>query len=580
MKQPKLLWILGALLIGLVIITSLPVSAGHAPNNYFNTPAQLAPTPQSGNAGNVRIGEPLVATSFDGSLRDLPQMRTPLDSNAAPKFVPRHVPARPRAPITSAASDPVVQASFGKARMPTPEQSFDGLGYTGYYPPDPNGDVGPNHYIQAVNISFAIYNKSGALLAATSFNNFFFNASFNDPCRKNSVRGDPIVIYDAISGRWLLSAFAFFDDLNGLPAAPFYECIAISKTADPVNGGWWQYVLLADNTFMNDYPKFGVWSDGIYMAASMWSNSAFQFSRVWAFDRTGLINGGPVQIVSFNVPGGSAYPVLLPSNLRGTTMPPAGTPSFFASIDEPNILHLWKFHVDWNTPANSTFTGPTNLITASFTMPCGAASFDCVPQAGGTTLDALGDRLMMQLQYRNISGIESLWVNHTVAAGSGNGYPTGIRWYEIRNPSGTPFIYQQGTFQPDTNYRWMGSLAVDGQGNMALGYSVSSATLYPGIRYTGRNATDPLGALCLGEATLIDGGGAQTVTGRWGDYSAMTIDPTDDLTFWYTNQYYANSGGSWKTRIGSFKIQSVSQNIPRPFIYYFPVIGKAENLCY
>jgi len=205
-------------------------------------------------------------------------------------------------------------------------------------------------------------------------------------------------------------------------------------------------------------------------------------------------------------------------------------------------------------------------------MPCDAANIlTCVPQQGGEAVDALGDRLMMQLQYRNIGGVESLWANHTVADSRAVGHPTGIRWYEIRNPNGTPSVYQWSTFQPDTNYRWMGSLAVDRQGNMALGYSVSSASMYPAIRYTGRLSTDSLGQLPQGEITLIAGTGSQSGGhNRWGDYIAMTVDPVDDCTFWYTNQYYATTGNNWQTRIGSFKFSSCIT-----YWYYFPFVSKA-----
>ncbi|MDP2990140.1 MAG: hypothetical protein Q8O57_06195, partial [Kiritimatiellota bacterium] len=337
--------------------------------------------------------------------------------------------------------------------MPTPLENFKGLDLANWgsgWPPDSNGDVGPNHYIQAVNTSIGILSKSGTLQAAFTFDYFFEGTG--TPC-DGSNRGDPIVLYDSLANRWLIGDFAWTNVDNG----PYYECIAVSKTADPISGGWWQYALLAHPTYLNDYPKLAVWSDAYYMSANLFdlfnggTGYTWQGVRVWALNRDDMISGAPaVRNVFFDLSPSSGYGSLLPSHLHGAP-PPAGTPNFFASIDEPNLFHLWKFHVDWNTPANSTFTGPTDLTVANFVMPCDAANIlACVPQQGGEAVDALGDRLMMQLQYRNIGGVESLWANHTVANSSVVGHPTGIRWYEIRNPNGTPVVYQQGTFQPDT----------------------------------------------------------------------------------------------------------------------------------
>lgn len=270
----------------------------------------------------------------------------------------------------------------------------------------------------------------------------------------------------------------------------------------------------------------------------------------------------------------------MPGNLRGTTAPPTGEPAFYASIDQPSTFHLWKFHVNWSNLASSTFTGPTDLTVANLAMPCNTANTQaCVPESGGESVDALGDRLMMQLQYRNIAGTESLWANHTVAADANVGTPTGIRWYEIRNPNGSPNIYQQGTHQPDSNYRWMASLAVDQAGNMALGFSLSSASMFPAIATTGRRASDPLGTLTQSETTLIQGTGSQNGNqNRWGDYSAMTIDPSDGCTSWYTNMYYSSTGTNWRTRIGSFRFTSSPSGSPPPlglYVYYLPMIARS-----
>ena len=555
-----------------------------------HAPLAAAPSPQSNIQGPFTITSVKVA-SFDGDVRRLPTLRAnapnvereaprPLRRTSAPT-VP--APTAPRAPSNQPAAAPVAPRAL------TSLQNFDGLDrYAGggWVPPDPNGDVGPNHYIQAVNIALGIYNKTGAQLAAFSYDALF--AGGVAPCNTSNY-GDPVVLYDAISDRWIAIDFAYYNS-NG----PFYECIAVSKSADPVSGGWWLYTVDVSETgapgvyWFDDYPKLAVWSDGIYMSANMYNaaGTVFESARVFAFNRNDLINGAPTGLrnVYFNV--GGSYSTLLPSNLRGA-LPPPGTPSFFASIDEPNSFHLWKFHVtSWGPPVIASFSGPTDLAVNNFTMPCyGATIQTCVPQLGTTqSVDSLGDRLMMQLQYRNFWGLESLWANHTIAANAAVGYPTGVRWYEIRNPNGSPTVYQQGTFQPDSNYRWMGSLALDREGNMALGYSVSSAGMYPAIRYTGRMVTDPPGQLSGWEASLIEGSGSQigTYGYRWGDYSAMTIDPCDDLTFWYTNEYFSTTSSVWRTRIGSFQLGGApAPPMPRPYVYYFPMVAKnVASGCY
>ncbi len=547
--------------------------------------AQAETKPTGAQGPGVRgpfIGPPVRAISFDGDVRKLPQAK-PLPNRERPRPLR---PGKVTAPQSNAPfRDPAVQTTKAPLVMPTPMANFKGLDFLNWgdgYPPDTNGDVGPSHYIQTVNTSIGIFSKTGTQLAAFSFDSFFTGAV--SPC--NSNQGDPVVLYDAMADRWLISDFAWTNLVNG----PYYECFAVSKTSDPVFGGWWLYTFQTDASFMADYPKIGVWPNAYYMSANMFDilngagNASYQGVRVWAFDRVSMFSG-TLNSVYFDV--SSSYFSLLPSNLRGTSQPPSGSPNFFTSIDSAfgtlTTLYLFNFTLtgSWPTPA-ATFTGPTNLTVASFTE-----RFADIPEDGGNSLDSLGDRLMMQLQYRNMNGTESLWANHTVNSGG----VTGIRWYEIRNPNGSPTIYQQGTFQPDSNYRWMGSLAVDRNGNMAVGYSVSSSGMFPAIRYAGRLSTDTLDTLGQGEASLIEGTGAQTITNRWGDYSAMTIDPSDDCTFWYTNEYYETSGGNWQTRIGSFRFPSSGSNptklgpTSRPnvpiaaFIYYFPLVFKAGPAC-
>jgi hypothetical protein len=506
----------------------------------FSSPATAA-APAERAVREPVVGKPVAAVAWNGDLRNLPQLEALPDQ--AVQVVPQgEVPIRlPNTP--SGWIDPVVQTRQGIGQMPSPIMSFKGLQRSdagGWIPPDTNGDVGPSHYIQTVNIGIGIYDKAtGAQLVKISFDSLFDGTGTS--C-DNQNRGDVIALHDHLADRWILSDFS-------LPSGgPYLECIAVSQTGDPVSGGWYFYAINAGNAYgsWHDYPKLGVWPDAYYMTANMFTPN--YGAKVWAIDRAAMLNGQPVTTVSFDL--GQAYWSLLPANLEGPE-PPAGSPEYFASVDFPNTLHLWQFHVDWDTPGNSTFTGPTDLTVADF------GYIQDIPQPSpGELVDSLADRLMMQLQYRNFGSFESLWVNHTVPSGG----VAGVRWHEVRDPGGTPALFQEGTYQPDGSYRWMGSLAVDGDGNMALGYSASSESLKPAIRYAGRLAGEVPGTLLQGETSLIEGTGVQTGGGnRWGDYSAMSVDPSDDCTFWYTTEYYEVNGSNWQTRIGSFKFPSCGQ---------------------
>jgi hypothetical protein len=522
---------------GLVSGTFIPLS------NLTNAQAatQKAGTTQP-SANGPFIGPPVYPTVFNGDLRDLvPDQPTGGGELPAPGTIKQ--PDQGGIAGSTGWVDPVAQQSLSRGQMPGPITSFEGLNIAdggGWHPPDTNGDVGPNHYIQTVNIAIGIYDKAtGQELVNLPFNTFF-QGPIGTPC-DNENRGDVVVLYDALVQRWLVTDFA-------LPATgPDYQCFAVSQSEDPVSGGWYFYAMPANfGTSWQDYPKFGVWADGWYMSANMFD--PWIGARVWALDRASMITGGALIPQAFNA--GSAFGSLLPANLRGALPPTEGTPEYFASVDFPNKLNLWQFHVDWDTPANSTFTQIASLTVADFQL-----IWD-IPQLGtGQLLDSLGDRLMMQLQYRNLNGVEALYVNHTVDTGG----LAGIRWYEIRDPGGIPVVFQQSTYQPDDKYRWMGSIAADGEGNIAVGYSVSSTTMYPSIRYAGRLAGETPNLLTQNEASLIEGTGSQVGSNRWGDYSAMTVDPVDDCTFWYTQEYFTVTSGNWQTRIGSFKFPSCGQ---------------------
>jgi hypothetical protein len=488
---------------------------------------------------------PFYPTVYNGDLRDLSQVR----EGEIPKQELPSPGLGEKSPLTTGSGwvDPLVQTQFGAGNMPEPIMNFEGLERSdagGWTPPDTNGDVGPDHYIENVNIGIGIYDKTtGVELVKILFDDLFDGTGTS--CDDQN-RGDPIVLYDHLADRWLISDFS-------LPSGgPYLECIAISQTGDPVSGGWYFYALDAGNEegSWHDYPKLSVWPDAYYMSANMFQPN--MGAKVWALDRDSMLNGMGVNAVTFDL--GADYWNLLPANLEGD-LPPLGSPNYFAHFEFPDLLRLWEFHVDWDVIENSSLTGPIELPVAEFGF------ISDIPQPDpGIALDSLGDRLMMQLQYRNYGDHEAMWVNHTVPSGG----VAGIRWYELRDPGDEPYIYQQGTYQPDSDYRWMGSIAADGDGNLALGYSVSSETLKPGIRYTGRLAGEPLGTLLQGEASLIEGSGVQTSSNRWGDYSAMTIDSDDDCTFWYTQEYYTVDGGNWQTRIGSFRFPSCG--VPKGWI--------------
>src|SRR5437870_7793861 len=453
----------------------------------------------------------------------------------------RRIPLPPG--LVTLPDDPVRQRTAASiaAFAPVVSLGFEGLG-NGQYgfsvtgaPPDTNGAVGATQDVQWVNTSFAIFNKStGALISGPTAGNSLWSG-FGGGCQSNND-GDPIGLYDKLANRWVFSQFS-------VTTTPYRQCIAVSTSSD-ATGTYNRYSFQYNN--FDDYPKMGVWPDGYYETFNMFNGNTFVGADACAYNRTAMLNGQLATQICFQQ--GSSVGGLLPSDLDGTTAPPAGSPNYMLYFGTNN-LNLYKFHVDFTTPTNSTFTGPTVIPVAAFSPLCGGGT--CVPQPGTTNrLDSLADRLMYRLAYRNLGTHESLVVNHSVTAGSGGG----VRWYEIQNPSGTPVLAQQGTFAPDSNYRWMGSIAMDKSGDIALGYSISSGALDPSIAFTGRIPTDPANTL-QAETRVVTGTGVQTGNlTRWGDYSEMSIDPVDDCTFWFTTEYMKTTGSfNWNTRIANFK---------------------------
>jgi subtilase family serine protease len=469
--------------------------------------------------------------------------------------------------------DPVAQNYPDVALMPAPSQSIEGINnINGVLPPDTNGDVGPDHYVQAVNLSIAVYSKGTsttppALLYGPVPGNTLWTG-FGGPCEARTD-GDPIVLYDHLADRWLVSQLALPNSFFGLLFSPFYQCIAVSATPDPT-GAYYRYQF----PFMklNDYPKLAVWPDGYYMAINQFTAISIQFAGqgVVAFDRVKMLAGLPASMIYFDLaPVDITLGGMLPADLDGPA-PPPDSPAYFMEVDDDaagattDQLQLWRFLADWTNPSSASFSRAALLPTAPFDSNLCDYARNCIPQpATSIKIDAIADRLMNRLQYRNFGTHESLVVNHTVDV-DGTDH-AGIRWYEIRDPGTAPSIYQQSTFAPDADHRWMASAASDGMGNIALGFSVSGATTFPSIRYTGRLASDPPGSMTQGETDLIVGSGSQThASGRWGDYSMLAVDPRDDCTFWYTQEYYsATSAFGWQTRIGSFAFPSCA-SAPAP----------------
>jgi N-acetylneuraminic acid mutarotase len=452
-----------------------------------------------------------------------------------------------------------VQTKLAAANMPTALLNFEGIDFPGVNcncaPPDTNGAAGSTQYVQIVNTGLQVFNKStgNSVFGPVSIESVW--SGFGGVCETNG-EGDPVVLYDKLANRWVISQFAG-------TAQPTHECVAVSTSPD-ATGSYNRYDFDLGSAFGNnfyDYPKLGTWPDAYYMSANVFnaSGTAFLGPQPFALDRSAMLAGSPATIVSTGILG-PTDDQLMPADFSGSIQPPAGAPNPFTEIGTNPTWKLWRFHADFTNPSNSTFTLGGTLTPDPFNVVCGGAAGACVPQAGvPDQLDTLGDRSMFRNDYRRFAdGHEALVGNMTVDS---NGV-AGIRWWQINNAtSGSPGFVQQSTYQPDSTYRWMGSAAMDASGDIAVGFSASSSSINPQIRYAGRLAGDPPNTLAQGEATLFSGTGSQTGTNsRWGDYSDITVDPSDDCTFWYTNEYYTtNSSFNWHTRIGNFKFPSCTK---------------------
>jgi hypothetical protein len=528
-----------------------------------------------------------VAFDVSPALRDLPRSPRALPPTSRLKEV-RPEPDRPHPPTETARGDAALQSQVGALSIPAPLLTFEGLGNQDNFnvfgfrvnPPDPVGDVGPNHYVEMINLVFAVYSKTGALLLGPIDTGTLWSGFAVEDCTDPS--GDPIVIYDQFADRWILSQFT----TRGLDDAslPFYNCVAISQTGDPT-GAYYRYAFTTGLNFP-DYPKYGVWRDSYVITTREFGPTDEYGIGVYALDRNKLIAGQPdARAVRFFLDGNdpAILPLvgdgLLPADIDGSRQPKADEPIPLVGTQDDgagyggtfDALNIWNLDVKWRSTPIASLVLAAQLPVAAFdsVFPCAPTSRDCLPQPGITNpaqyLDILSyrQRPTWRLAYRNFKDYESVVTNQSVEALPG---VAGVRWYEVRRAAGVYSLHQQGTYAPgDGVHRWMGSVAQDKNGSIALGYSVvNGVDVYPGIRYTGRLAGDPLGEMTLGEGTIIAGTGVQlTTNSRWGDYTSMNVDPTDDCTFWYVNQYYTAAGqasslAGWQTRIGSFRLPGCS----------------------
>ncbi len=492
------------------------------------------------------------------------------------------------ASMSAAMVQQVASSQQAATMIPSPTVNFEGLSNQDNFnvfgfrvnPPDNDGDVGPNHYVEMINLVFAVYSKTGTLLMGPTDSGALWQGFAIDDCTDPS--GDPIVLYDQVADRWILTQFTtrFTSDPEN---DVFYECVAVSQTGDPT-GAYFRYAFTTGN-FFPDYPKLGVWNDSYILTTREFGPTVEYGIGVRALERNKMIDGNPKaraagffldsEVVPINLIGDG----LLPPDMDGKQKPNPLVPAPIVGTQDNggpygatfDALNIWEFDVKWRSTPTASIELAAQLPVASFDsiFPCSPGSRDCLPQPGITNpaqfLDILSyrQRPMHRLAYRNFKDYEALVTNQSVEAAPG---VAGVRWYEIRRTNGVYTVHQQGIVAPgDGVHRWMGSIAMDKKGNAALGYSVvNGSTVFPGIRYTGRLAGDPLGQMPLGEGTIMNGSGVQrTTNSRWGDYTSMNIDPVDDCTFWYVNEYYTLAGqisstAGWQTRVASFKLPGCS----------------------
>ncbi len=531
----------------------------------------LAPQQQETSTGDDFVTEP-VTPMLTVDAASLPEARLEftLDREINPRlatntvFDPDYNPDYGPDPLLQAQEDagPAAVDAFG-----TPILNFNGQGYTFVNPPDTVGDVGPSHYVQMINGSggaaVRLYNKTTGAPIGNTFS--LDNLATGGACANGA--GDPIVLYDQAANRWMLSEFA---------GSGNHLCVYISRTADP-GGQYWFYDFTTPN--FPDYPHYGVWPNAYYVSTNESGGPA-----AYALERSKMLNGQSAQYVRRTASSlsGFGFQALTPADLDGPTAPPSGSPGIFmrhrdteahgpAGMPSKDLLEVWQFTVNWANTAAATFSKIADIQVSEFDSTlCGLTSFACIPQPGtGVKLDPLREVVMNRLGYRNFSNRQALVGNFTTDVGSDR---AGVRWFELRKTGANWTLYQEGTYAPGSLNRWMGGIAMDKSGNIALAYNVASSSTYPGIRYAGRLSSDPLNTLPQAEYTIVNGTGSNS-SNRYGDYSAMSIDPADDCTFWFTGQWNASS--TWSTRIAKFKFDQCGTTPPAGNRKtYVPLVSK------
>jgi len=485
--------------------------------------------------------------------RDVSPPLTEMAKNAPPMRRARGETLEPKSsfvfPPVPAGEDAAVQEAYLPGVSTHAVLSFDGMTSDdsgGVAPPDTNGAVGSKQFVEIVNFAYEVFDKTSGkiLLKPTSIDTIW--QGFGGLCQ-NINGGDPVVLWDKMAQRWLVTQLSYSQGF-----IKDFVCVAVSTSSD-ATGSYNRYAFNFHGV-LTDYPKYGIWPDAYYFSGNV------NGSEPCALDRSAMIAGKKAALIC--ITPNPNFNSFLPSDMDGAMPPPTGAPNHYVDIPNgtSNQLAEFDFHVDFANPKKSTFTGPNMITVPAYSFACGGLG-DCIPQpTPGEMLEVLADRLMFRLAYRNFGDHESLVVNHSVVPGKHSTASAAVRWYELRaTPAGGKFShYQAGTFQDPTTSLWMGSIAMDKQGDIALGMSASSTTLKPSVWYTGRVPTDPLGK--MGTPTVAAKGSAVQIGDgqRWGDYSSMSIDPVDDCTFWYSQMYYNKkhggaSSGDWSTRITAFR---------------------------
>ena len=467
------------------------------------------------------------------------------------------------------AADPVLQTRVTLPARARLVRNLMGLG-KGYghgfsvtsLPPDTVGAAGRRQYVQWVNASLVVLDKRTGKQVMNPVDGNVVWKGFGGPCEKSND-GDPVVSYDRMAHRWVLQQFA-------VDSTPYLECLAVS-TSEDATGSYHRYSFAYGGSF-NDYPKAGVWSHSYVNTYNMFGDTAKDATgpRACALDRVAMLAGRAARQACVQLPSGSG--LLLPADVDGTRFPSMAEDVPVLRLGS-NALEVMAFHVDWRHPSSDRLGAPARVPVAAFATACGVLyavadrnAAPCAPQPGSGVagqfalvgLDVLSDRPMFRLAWRRFAdGHDAMVVTHAVDAQPRAA--VGLRWYELRRTRRTGWrVQQQGTFAPDGDSRWMSSAAMDNNGGIAIGYSVSGPTLtFPSIRVTGRRASDPPGTLSA-ETSVAEGGGEQLTASnlaRWGDYSAMTVDPVDDCTLWFTTEYMPTTGLlSWSTRIAALRL--------------------------